>query len=162
MPSLRRFSILLFLLALLPAISCAQQPKKLKDLTEISILVEDLEQREIELGLSAEELKAVSLVALKRDLPNLKIDKSGDGMFYVNVTAARFPGGYAVHVEVSLDRRVAILREDNSEVTRALATVWSQGKVLTGTANGMSSKIYEYIREQVTILAADYYQQNKP
>jgi hypothetical protein len=93
MPSLRCCSILLFFLAFAPSLSCSQQPRQskiFKDMKEIIIVVENLGKEEKDLGLSAEELNAVTLVALKRDLPNLKIkDGEADAMFYVNVRMIR-------------------------------------------------------------------------
>jgi hypothetical protein len=162
MPSLRCCSIILFLLALAPSISHAQQPeKKLKDLKRVIIVIENLGNEEKGLGLSTDELNAVAVVALKRDLPSLRIDQDAHAMFYVRVTAVQISCGYAVHVEVSLDRWVAVIGEDGTEVTRIVATIWERGRELAGPANGMSSRIYECIREQATKLAADYYQQNE-
>jgi hypothetical protein len=103
-------------------------------------------------------LNAVAIVALKRDLPSLRIkDKGAEAMLYVRVTSIQIPCGYAVSVEVSLERRVAILREDDSEVTRTGAAIWDKETVMAGSAHGMSSRIDEFIRDVVTEFAADYY-----
>jgi hypothetical protein len=74
-PSLRRYLILLLFVAVAASISCAQQSKRLKDLKQINIVIEDLGQEGQDFGLSKEGLNAVTLVALKPDLPNLRVGK---------------------------------------------------------------------------------------
>jgi hypothetical protein len=148
-----------FLLLLLVPRSDAQD---LKELTQASIVVEQLEKTAKDIGLSEETLESQTLVGLKRDLPKLKISKDASPYVYVNVLAVEAgPDRVAVYVNIKVNRPVKILRDwSNSEVTGTVATVWNKGRLLAGPKYDMASRIREAISELTTKLAAAYYRDN--
>src|SRR5260370_41829348 len=103
MPSLRCCSILSLFLAFTPALLFANQSKELKDLNKAHIVIEDLGAEALDLGLSTEDLNAVTLVALKRDLPSLAI-RDGGSTFYVRVTGFQTSCGFTASIEVYVRR----------------------------------------------------------
>lgn len=148
-----------FLLLLLASQSDAQD---LKELTQASIVVEQLEETAKDIGLSEETLESQTFARLKRDLPKLKISKDASPYVYVKVLAVEAgPDRVAVYVDMKINRPVKILRDwSNSEVTATVATVWNKGKLLIGTKYDMASKVREAISDLTTKLAAAYYRDN--
>jgi hypothetical protein len=148
-----------FLLLFLAPLSNAQV---LKELTQVSIVVEELGKTEKDIGLSEEALESQTLVGLKRDLPKLKIRKDADSWVYVNVlSTAAGSNGVAVSIELEVKRPVKILSDlSYSEISETSATVWGKGKLLTGPKYDMASRIREAISQMITDLAAAYYRDN--
>ncbi|MGB8494225.1 MAG: hypothetical protein WCE53_07510, partial [Candidatus Acidiferrum sp.] len=96
-----------FLLLLLAPRSDAQD---LKELTQASIVVEELDKTAQDIGLSRETLESQTLVGLKRDLPKLKISKDASPYVYVHVLAVEAgPDRVAVYVDIKVNRPVKIL-----------------------------------------------------
>lgn len=152
---------MLSLVSLAPKLTCAQH-KGLKDLKQVRILIEGLPKEGENLGLTTEGLKDLALVALKSNLPGLKIFDKATAMFYVIVNVLRISAGlYAVCINVEIDQWSAILREeDDVEVARQMVTVWNSGEVLAGSGPELSTSINDAIRTLTTRFAAEYYRQN--
>jgi len=148
-----------FLLLLLAPQSDAQD---LKELTQASMVVEQLNKTAQDVGLSEETLESQTLAGLKRDLPKLKISKDASPYVYVNVLAVEAgPDRVAVYVDIKINRPVKILRDwSNSEVTATVATVWNKGKLLIGTKYDMAARVREAISDLTTKFAAAYYRDN--
>jgi hypothetical protein len=137
------------------------QAKPLKDLERLDIVIEGLEKPEKDMGLSVESLESQVLAALKRDLPNLKVEKSMGSYVSVRITSIELEFGYAVFASVGLYRPAKILRDkDKSEITHTLVSVWDKGIILTGPPDSMASRVRETISKEITELAADYHRQN--
>jgi hypothetical protein len=102
-----RFLLISFLL-LVPC-SRAQTRQPLKGLQQVEIAVEEIGKLETDIGLTKEVLESQALVALRRDIPALKISRGSMPFLYVNVLAAEAGYGVAVHVSVALSRPARIL-----------------------------------------------------
>ena len=132
-----------FLLLLFAPQSDAQD---LKELTQASMVVEQLNKTAQDVGLSEETLESQTLAGLKRDLPKLKISKDASPYVYV---------------DIKINRPVKILRDwSNSEVSATVATVWNKGKLLIGSKYDMAARVREAISDLTTKLAAAYYRDN--
>jgi hypothetical protein len=117
-------------------------------LQRLDILVEELDQPGKDLGLTCESIKNQAIVALKRDIPKLKIESSSlDSFIYIRISSAPigFKSGmrteFASDVEVSLQRRVRVVGDDSVETAVTLAAVWNKGAILTGDRDEVTSMI---------------------
>jgi hypothetical protein len=138
----------------------AQEYKDLLGLLQAQIVVDPLSKPDKDMGLTVESLKDQTLVALKRDIPKLKIEDSATSFVRVSISAANVEGEVAAFVEVSLVRPAIIIADDGSKVA-TMATVWDQGIILIGPLNdSMGSRIRKEIGEHLTALAAKYYKDN--
>ncbi len=148
-----------FLFVLVPH-SNAQE---LKDLRQVQIIIENLKsERSKAIGLSEETLEAQTLVALKRDMPRLEVNKTAASYIYVNIIAAESRAEYvAVCLSIEVKRPVKIMGDDyHSEIGSTLATVWDTAFLLGGGKEDMASRIREKISNLITDLAAAYYREN--
>jgi hypothetical protein len=151
---------ILLSILLIPELISAQA-KPLKDLEQLGIVIESLGKPEKDVGLSVQSLESQVLAALKRDLPNLKVENSMGSYVSVRITSIELEFGFAVFVSVELYRPAKILRDkDKSEITHTLASVWDKGTILTGPQSSMVSRVHEALSKEITELAADYHRQN--
>lgn len=133
----------------------------LKDLNQVEIIVEDPNQIARSFGITTEVLESQTLVALKRDLPNIKITSNPALSFvHITVTAVEAGNGVSVHVSVEVVRPVRIILDDNSEGGKTNAAVWSKGVLLDGPVYNMGSRVRETLSNKITDLAADYFRQS--
>jgi hypothetical protein len=109
-------------------------------------------------------LESQTLVALKRDIPRLQINKTASAIFYVNIIAAegKTASPYVgVCLSIELSRQVKVLGDDGqTEVGRGFATVWDTAYLLGGGKEDMAARIREKLSELITQFAAAYYRQN--
>jgi hypothetical protein len=129
----------------------------------IGIMIEELHHNDEEMGLTRESLTDVILVALKRDVPKLKIADSPEALasaFDVRITSARIDDyTMSTFVELSILRPVEI-SGDNGRKIHAGVPVWSDGKMLAGPTYEMASRILEYLNQCLTEFAAQYHKDN--
>jgi hypothetical protein len=146
-----------FLLVLIPR-SSAQE---LKDLRQVHITVETINKEEQKsIGLSEEAVESQTLVALKRDMPKLDVNKTAPSSVYVNINTIELTNALVVDLSIKLRRPARVLRDDSSEIGTTFATVWGRSVLLTGGQQDMASRIREEISEMITELAAAYYGEN--
>jgi len=139
----------------------------LKELGSVKIVVEDLNPGGREVGLTTDWLESVLLVALKRDLPRLRIGKDFLSFVYLNVhvmkehTVGGRLQGCAAAVDLKVYRPAHILSDDlGSRVLFAVVTVWQKGDLLSGSCDSIGQQVKESVDKLVTRLAADYYRAN--
>jgi hypothetical protein len=150
-----------FVLLLLTPRPSAPVVEPLKDLQQVRLIVEDLGKTEEDAGLSKEELESQALVAFRRDLPRLRINKAANSWVYVNILAVHAGSGFAVNLRIEVNRPVKILQDwSESEIAETTAPVWDDAKILAGPKYDMASRIHESINDMTTKLAADFYRQN--
>lgn len=113
------------------------------------------------IGLSLESLKDQILVALKRDIPKLKIvdDSSLTSYVHLQITSVQTATQTATFVSVSLGRPVEIIGDDGSNHF-TFATTWKTGTLMEGPPMEMRSHVREKVSEAMTALAAAYYKDN--
>ena len=143
--------------------------QEFKGLQNIGILIEDLDKEAANIGLTSESLRDQILVALKRDIPKLKIDSSPFPLrsyVHLQITSApilTYAGqvalGDAAFVLMSLERPTKIIGDDGTEYVAAVSA-WKTGVILHDSFAEMPSSIREKISEAMTRLAAEYYKQN--
>jgi hypothetical protein len=134
-----------------------------KGLRRTRIIIEDLGKDAENIGLTRESLEDQILVALKRDIPKLRIVDSPDASFvYLQLTSVQI-GTYAVatFVQVCLERPAKMIGDDGIEYS-IVATVWKRGTNLGvgGSPAKMASLIRDEISQAMTEFAAAYYKDN--
>jgi hypothetical protein len=128
-----------------------------KGLQRIDILVEKVNES---IGLNHESLKDQILVALKRDIPKLKIDESSRSWVYLQITSFQtVQTGVATCVHVSLRRPARIIGDDGEQYF-TIVTTWEKETLIYGSIDRMPSSIRDEINESMTEFAAEYYKQN--
>jgi hypothetical protein len=152
----------LAVLASLICVSAVQaQRQPLKGLTRLKIVAEDMGEVGTAIRLSPADVEAEALVAVRRDIPALKIDPDANSYLYINVTGIPAGTGYAFHLRTVVNRPVAVLDETFSiSFGRAIAAVWNSGAIFFGSADTMSARIRQTIDNDIVQFAADYYKQN--
>ena len=138
--------------------------QNLKNLHELDIVVGGLrEEAGRNLGLTKESMKDQVLVALKRDIPNVSIEKPS--LSWVSLRVTCLPAsiqsrvlGYACSVEMSLKRNVFL--PGVSTAMPIIADVWEDSQLLLDSSGNMASQVRESIDEEITKLAAEYYKDN--
>jgi hypothetical protein len=158
-PALAVLVLLLFVKS-----SNAQTLLQTKGLTKIHIVIENVGTVGREMGLNAEILESQTLVALRRDIPTLKIDSDSNSgtlpYLYVNVLATHAGATYAAYVSMALSRPVVVFDDTGSAVQgRSMARVWNTGMLLSGD-NDIVSKIRGTINDDIVEFAAKYYKEN--
>ena len=137
------------------------QKEELKELKQVSILVESLDEDALRLGVTTQLIQSQVLVAIKRDMPRVMIKDSGTPYVYVRIsTIALNSDNSAVHLIVELDRSVNVLGDDGNKVGWTAASVWEKSMMMSGHNTGMAARILEHISEFITLLAAEYYKAN--
>jgi hypothetical protein len=136
-------------------------------LQRVDVVVEQLDQKTKDLGLTSESLKNQAIVALKRDIPKLKIESSvEDSFIYIRITSTPIAfesgirTGFAVDIEVSFHRRVRVIGDDSVETAVTIAAVWNKGTIATGDQFQVTSTIHQKINDFLTAFAAEYYKEN--
>lgn len=157
-----KFFSLVVLVLIAPGLLLAQKSKPLKNLDQLSVVVEDLGEVGSQMGLSHESLESVALVALKHNLPNLKIDQTAASYLYIKVLAVKTASDeVAAYVSVEMKRDVKIVRDfTDTVVDEEFAPVWYRGKLLAGPRYDMASRIRQSVTDYLTEFAADYNRQN--
>jgi hypothetical protein len=142
-------------------ISKAQAINPLKGLHRVSIVIENIGKEGQDIHLDKQDLQSQTLVALRRDIPTLKINSESTPYVYVNIVGARSSGGgYAFFVHVGVCRPALILDDDANVVMKAIPEVWDSGIILTGDPDTMAGRIRQVVSDKITEFAADYYKQN--
>src|SRR6266478_3083303 len=140
--------------------------QELKDLHQVSIVIEKLGDSEKRVGLTEEALQSQTLVALKRDLPRLEVKEDAIPFLYVNTIATRvhFESGgdlgTALCLSIQLKRSVMVLNDDRRVIGGMVTTVWETGTLLVGSSENMASRVRDKINDLMTQFAAAYYRQN--
>lgn len=132
----------------------------MKGLNEVHVAIEDFNEDAKNLGFTEEDLTSVTLVALKREIPNLKVSENGGAMFYVRVAGFKLSCGAVASSEVKLFRPVMILNDDGSNGAQTRANVWGKSWTNYTPHENIRDTVRESIREMVTEFAAEYYKQN--
>ena len=151
-----------FLCLLVPALSSAATDTTFKGLDRLDVAIEKLDQAGEQTGLTQESLQSLVTVAIKRDIPTMRVEKGLGAYIYVVVTCKQTTASAtACFVSVELTRPVKILKNDfNTEVGGTLGVVWDKGMLLHHPTTSMASKIREEIEQEITDFAAEYYRQN--
>ena len=134
------FGLVLSLIQIGPTNAYAQSfVEPLKDLKQISIVVESIDSEESNLGLREKEIEGWVLVALRRDIPNLKIDKRATSFVYVNFNFMKDKStdgrtmGFSGFVSLRIVRPAIIVTDNyDKSIGYNLATVWDNGNLLGG------------------------------
>lgn len=141
-------------------ISKAQAINPLKGLHRVSIVIENIGKEGQDIHLDKQDLQSQTLVALRRDIPTLKINSESTPYVYVNIVGVKSGGGCAFFVHVGISRPALILDDDENVVLKALPEVWASGAILTGEPDTMAGRIRQVVSDKITEFAADYYKQN--
>ena len=147
------------------AVPKSTQGQNLKGMHGVGIVIDYLGPIEKNLGLTSESLSDEILVALKRDLPKLKVELSGTSS-YVYLTLASVEArnpvatfGVATSVTVSLRRPVEIIGDDGRRYF-TFATAWARTGIVIDSIPDVASDVRDQISKFVTALAAQYYKDN--
>jgi hypothetical protein len=145
----------------------------LKDLHNLYITVHDSGGKsETALGIDTNLLSSLVFVAIKRDVPTIKIsnDHPRDsaynqpllGYMYVRVSCVADANISGCHVEVSVTRAARVLSEDGAGYVGDIQPlkVWSKEAMFLGGTCPMHKQIEDSISDMMTKFAADYYKQN--
>jgi len=133
-----------------------------KGLQRTDIVIEDLGKVADDMGLTSESLRDQILVALKRDIPKIKIVTMtpGESYVYLQITSLQLPArGVAACVVVALRRYVEIIGDDGGKYF-SFAAVWSREYMEVDSVDRIPSRIRDGINQAMTALAAEYYKQN--
>jgi hypothetical protein len=140
----------------------AESKDALKGVTQLGILIEELDQQSQRIGVRSALLESQALVAVKRDMPKMTVQNISDASTYIYISLIALPTtdeGSAVTVLVELKRPVFVSTGENTP-SLIIATVWEKEALLTGRNSGMESRITADINEKITLLAAAYYRAN--
>jgi hypothetical protein len=130
-------------------------------LSDTAIVIEVLDSDAKSLGLSEDSLKNQVFVALKRDVPKLRIaEEHSSAYVYVNISVMACGSGFASFVEVSLNRQVFLQDNLNPKSISIWASVWNKRSTLTGPSSTMAARINTEIANFLTDFAAQYYKDN--
>lgn len=135
--------------------------QNLRGLTGVKILVEELTDESKSLGLTSQSVRDHVLVALKRDIPKLKVSDTLSPYVYVRITSLIFGVNndfVASNIEVHLKRPVLI--GETPDLIAVKATVWDKEALMTDSTTNMASRINNEISNILTMFAADYYKDN--
>jgi len=157
---LRVIFVLMAVFVLSAAPLKAQRANALKNLTQVSIVVEDLSDADAKIGLTRTTLESQALVAVKRDMPKVSVNDSAIGYVYVRINTLFSNGEFVANVDVELKRPVTVLTEDGAPIGPSIATVWGKTVVLTGSGSDMASRVLAEVSLKITELAAAYYKAN--
>jgi hypothetical protein len=144
----------------------------LKDLHNLDIVIQPLGKSEAALDIDTNLLSSLVFVAIKRDVPPIKIsnDRPRDnaynqpllGYMYVRVSCVADANISGCHVEVSVTRAAKVLSEDGAGYVGDIQPlkVWSKEAMFLGGTCPMHKQIEDSISDMMTKFAADYYKQN--
>ena len=86
---------------------------------------------------------------------------SSFGIVYVAVNVVEVAKlVYAISLEVEVWRPVIVIQQDGRHVAETLASVWSDGSLLTMTPSNSSPRLSESLAKRITNLAAAYNRTN--
>jgi hypothetical protein len=144
----------------------------LKDLHNLDIVIQPLGKSEAALDIDANLLSSLVFVAIKRDVPTIKIsnDHPRDnaynqpllGYMYVRVSCVSDAKISSCYVEVSVTRAARVLSEDAAGYVGDIQPlkVWSKEAMFLGGTCPMHKQIEDSVSDTMTKFAADYYKQN--
>jgi hypothetical protein len=138
----------------------AQTFAELKDLSQVKVVVEELDSEASHLGITREALEAGTIADLKREMPNVEVKDSAVSYVYVHVITSLKDNWCAVRVVVQLWRPVMVLKDNGDPVAAALADVRDRGTTLTGPGKTMGPRVLQDINEKITEMATDYNKAN--
>lgn len=137
--------------------------QSLSDTKNIQIVIENLDSPTRNAGITTSGMSDQVLVALRRDVPKLKVtdDLTANNAFYVNISALELTGrrGFAAHLEVSVIRHATIKGDSGTPIDYTV-TVWHTGMMFSGPPATFASDLRDNINQLVTIFAAQYYKDN--
>lgn len=136
----------------------------------VGIVIEKFDKSAENMGLSRESLRDQILVALKRDIPKVKIVEPFTGVgpvtseVYLQITSFQtfknsVADSVATFVKLSLKRPALIIGDDGTKYFDT-ATVWEKETLLHDSIDHMPSRIRDQISEDLTEFAAEYHKQN--
>jgi len=143
----------------------------LKDLRNLDIVIQ-AGKPEAALGVDANLLSSLVFVAIKRDVPTIKLsnDHPQDnefnepllGFMYVEVSCVANANISGCRLEISVERAVRLLSEDGTRYVGdiQMVKIWSKEAMFVGGACPMHKQIEDSVSEMLTRFAADYYRQN--
>jgi hypothetical protein len=145
----------------------------LKDMHNLYVVVMPGDEEETSsLDIDLNILSSIVFVAIKRDLPIVKVSNghSGDnlynepllGMMYVEVSCVSDPNISACWVEIKLERAVRLISEDATHYVgnMQMTTVWSRNAKFLGGTCPMHKRVEDSVSEMMVKFAADWYEQN--
>ncbi len=140
----------------------AQQAPNLRDLGLLGVEIAPLSQVDLEIGISPESIKSFVLDTLGKELPEIEVDPVTNDFIRVRIVTVKANElTVASYVSLELIRYVSVLRdEDRHVIGNALAGVWENSAMLTGSANEMGLKIQTEIGKQLAAFVKEYHRQN--
>jgi hypothetical protein len=143
----------------------------LKDLHNLLIEIQ-VGKSEAALDIDTGLLSSLVFVAIKRDVPTIKIsndhprdnayNQSLLGIMYVRVSCVGDANISGCYVEVSVERAVKLLSEDGTRYVGDFqhVKVWSKEAMFVGGTCPMHKQVEDSVSDMMTKFAADYYKQN--
>jgi hypothetical protein len=143
----------------------------LKDLHNLLIEIQ-VGKSEAALDVDTSLLSSLVFVAIKRDVPTIKISNGHPrdnaynqpllGIMYVRVSCVADANISGCYVEVSVERAVKLLSEDGTRYVGDFqhVKVWSKEAMFVGGTCPMHKQIEDSVSDMMTKFAADYYKQN--
>jgi hypothetical protein len=142
----------------------------LKDLHNLLIEIQ-VGKSEAALDVDTSLLSSLVFVAIKRDVPTIKISNGPRdnaynqpllGIMYVRVSCVADANISGCYVEVSVERAVKLLSEDGTRYVGDFqhVKVWSKEAMFVGGTCPMHKQIEDSVSDMMTKFAADYYKQN--
>jgi hypothetical protein len=127
--------------------------QQFKDVTEIKFIVEDLDDKTKSLGFTKQGLVDEMGVALKRELPKLRFNKTADSSVYISIGVMQKDGCEAAVVYISFRRSVRL------EDQLIYAVLWHTETLLIG-ASGIDERVRQSVDKTIISLAAAFRQDN--
>jgi hypothetical protein len=143
----------------------------LKDLHNLYIEIQ-VGKPEAALDIDTNLLSSLVFVAIKRDVPTIKVSNEHPqdngynqpllGIMYVRVSCVADANISGCYVEVSVERAVRLLSEDGTRYNGDIqqVKVWSKETMFVGGTCPMHKQIEDSVSDMMTKFAADYYKQN--
>jgi hypothetical protein len=143
----------------------------LKDLHNLYIQIQG-GKPEAALDIDTNLISSLVFVAIKRDVPTIKISNDHPrgnaynqpllGFMYVRVSCVADANISGCYVEVSVERAVRLLSEDGTRYNGDIqqVKVWSKEAMFVGGTCPMHKQIEDSVSDMMTKFAEDYYKQN--
>ena len=138
----------------------------LTNLMSLHLIVEEVSADARKAGITESDLEAQTLVALKRNIPEVTILEGGP---FIGITVTVLENktvrgqslGYAAFVYVDVTRPVMILSDDGNAIPIShAAKVWDKGTLVTGTRNDIAGQVKDVLDLFLIQFSVDYYKQN--
>ena len=160
----RLYPMLLFALLVLvvPVESEGQFAGNLAKLTEVAIIIEDLNSEAKQLGLSKDNTRNHVLLFLRTKLPRLKVKDKTTAFIYVNIilnflkTTRSEKSGFYGTVIVHVARHATISKTK----MKVFATVWESAGTLSGPTRNANRKFKKVLDLSLTKFTANWYRDN--